>query len=1117
MVPYFDGFNLSKHVIIIDDVKYDCAPETLQYGYGDGYGVVGDTVLTAALTRVSQVQTVSSDEGWWSVEPAATVPTNKFTSNSVSTKMAWNANWNQNSPMSVCMRDHLMGLSVTQRPFWIQFDEEMSREGEVLRPIDSTNKRFQLPTYPVAYFTTASDTADSTYNVFPYIQLFDGDDLIVEPFLVNKDTGLILLDTAYGELTVKYLWRAFVRVKAISLDNIQWSRDIYGGTVSFEQVATEPVVDRFDNKYVTEDCLEFEEQVDAVDDGTIIRTNCPNMYTDVPNITKGMVTSNCNSTDETYATGPVAIPANHYITGVEIMDFVGGRQLHCVTPLTQTVVKSRLKFNTGTAPVFSGFYEKQTQTDAIQNHAIINPTDVPASGSDISFGGQFDVFGKPVGVYRGSDLLSGMVFNNVITIPTTSDCGAYLGVLSATPTNGLTAYTKKDGGVVSPTTSGAYSVAGPVITLPMVELTDSAASAAFLESYVDGSVTFAVSGPVGARMTTVRLQLSLTVESTAPQTGRTYTVQTSLGQVVIPSDAITKTVTFDKTVVVPLTAGAGSLVLPLYYYAKTQFDANAPGQTTSYKAKVSGSLTFTVGYGCASTPAISNFGVRIHHSPSCPTTYRYHTSAAGTGSSSTSTPVLGLNGGIMRSSDGTTTGVGEVYCRDFGFEYFDEASLMVGALLKFRCRRTGAPGAAVNLLTNGDFSAGNVGFTSEYGYNVVDGSGNLDEMAYSVTTNPNLVHALWYGFTDHTADTPAKMMVINGEQGEDTVNADWSFSVSPASSSTSGASPVILSSSHIITATYIGSSPVDPEYVTINVPHSYSFDYELNPLPLSLFDTTTISATSSLGFSHSHTSVQNPVYYVDTVKQVTIPLVAGTGTYTLEMDSTISWTNPMVPTAETIHAVGTMTLVEGPILASKYFWRQVLTLVPSTTYTFEYYARKINSAASPNAHPTIKTTVNGTMINQTVISSVAGWTKVTVSFTTGVGTSYDIRMIMPNGSTPGNDVAVDDISLVGATGLGTVFLHTYVESPSNPSKSFTLPTSTSWVDFTLGGAEDMWGYSSNFAEIPRQYPTLPADDLNTFLGVSFNQANNSGGYYEFEDIKLQLFMLHKSSGGIILE
>jgi gliding motility-associated-like protein len=68
------------------------------------------------------------------------------------------------------------------------------------------------------------------------------------------------------------------------------------------------------------------------------------------------------------------------------------------------------------------------------------------------------------------------------------------------------------------------------------------------------------------------------------------------------------------------------------------------------------------------------------------------------------------------------------------------------------------------LIVNGDFSAGNTGFSSDYTY-VVDIPGNQMEMypegTYTVINNPNLVHNGFSACNDHTTGT-GNMMVING-------------------------------------------------------------------------------------------------------------------------------------------------------------------------------------------------------------------------------------------------------------------------------------------------------------------------------------------------------------------
>ena len=65
-------------------------------------------------------------------------------------------------------------------------------------------------------------------------------------------------------------------------------------------------------------------------------------------------------------------------------------------------------------------------------------------------------------------------------------------------------------------------------------------------------------------------------------------------------------------------------------------------------------------------------------------------------------------------------------------------------------------------VVNGDFEAGNTGFTSGYGYLAPAGQGTLyPEGYYTVDTDPNNVHNLWSSFGDHTSGH-GEMMIVNG-------------------------------------------------------------------------------------------------------------------------------------------------------------------------------------------------------------------------------------------------------------------------------------------------------------------------------------------------------------------
>lgn len=65
--------------------------------------------------------------------------------------------------------------------------------------------------------------------------------------------------------------------------------------------------------------------------------------------------------------------------------------------------------------------------------------------------------------------------------------------------------------------------------------------------------------------------------------------------------------------------------------------------------------------------------------------------------------------------------------------------------------------SGVELVTNGDFSAGNLGFTSTYTACVP----NCSEGSYAIGPNPNAVHAAWCACTDHTSGS-GNFMIING-------------------------------------------------------------------------------------------------------------------------------------------------------------------------------------------------------------------------------------------------------------------------------------------------------------------------------------------------------------------
>ncbi|MBC7399287.1 MAG: hypothetical protein H7289_05025 [Mucilaginibacter sp.] len=72
-----------------------------------------------------------------------------------------------------------------------------------------------------------------------------------------------------------------------------------------------------------------------------------------------------------------------------------------------------------------------------------------------------------------------------------------------------------------------------------------------------------------------------------------------------------------------------------------------------------------------------------------------------------------------------------------------------------------------NVVTNGDFTNGNTGFTSAYTYKAKTGTPNAlyVEGTYGVYTDPSALHNGFNSFNDHTGNSPANqrnMLIVNG-------------------------------------------------------------------------------------------------------------------------------------------------------------------------------------------------------------------------------------------------------------------------------------------------------------------------------------------------------------------
>lgn len=140
--------------------------------------------------------------------------------------------------------------------------------------------------------------------------------------------------------------------------------------------------------------------------------------------------------------------------------------------------------------------------------------------------------------------------------------------------------------------------------------------------------------------------------------------------------------------------------------------------------------------------------------------------------------------------------------------------------------------AFANMITNGDFEAGDTGFDSDYLYfakpaTPASGYTNpksslYDEGTYGVGTDPGAYHHLWAHFGDHTTGT-GNMMIVNGDLGDAVVwtetisvspNTNYVFSLWAASVYPPGNAPVAPAT---LVITLDGAAPINFNLSTTNI------------------------------------------------------------------------------------------------------------------------------------------------------------------------------------------------------------------------------------------------------------------------------------------------------------
>lgn len=397
----YGDFDLRDGYIVVEDVAYDDAPDGWERS-GAEDGVRGDTFATLTLTRQNVVLPARTGTAWngYADENLEGAAVDAYVDARYVVRQTWTLSWGE-AFMGWCMRDHLMTLYTLQKAFWLAFDDEMSRECATLEAVDSERKAFVAPTYPIAFYRAGDpDGQYSQDHVYAEVRV-DGEvvDWQSNPYRIDPEIGLVAFETAVAEgslVTLKYLWRAFVRIKELRLDQKALARHVYTGAVTFEQVSAPLQVERFDDVATTEPCRDCDNDDARLDGGDDEieppPASCGCEVDGPPEEAIANSTLTCVSRLDHVVCVPYEVPTDHYVHGVEVAKL----EMGCTGPFHSgavAVVGVRLMLDKA-GSTYSAVLQKSAQPTGLVDHAYLNMLD---STSDYSWGGPGDCWGKPVG------------------------------------------------------------------------------------------------------------------------------------------------------------------------------------------------------------------------------------------------------------------------------------------------------------------------------------------------------------------------------------------------------------------------------------------------------------------------------------------------------------------------------------------------------------------------------------------------------------------------------------------------------------------------------------------------------------------------------------------------
>jgi hypothetical protein len=135
------------------------------------------------------------------------------------------------------------------------------------------------------------------------------------------------------------------------------------------------------------------------------------------------------------------------------------------------------------------------------------------------------------------------------------------------------------------------------------------------------------------------------------------------------------------------------------------------------------------------------------------------------------------------------------------------------------------------------------------------------------------------------------------------------------------------------------------------------------------------------------------------------------GEYTVS-SRPLLWNELLADCRDHTNGNGNMLLVNGAVVANRIIWQQTINVQPNTNYIMAVWLQNANVHKKESNPPKLKFVINGNNMNSVQASyNSFEWKQMSTTWNSGATNKVTIAIVNQNTIAPGNDFAIDDISL----------------------------------------------------------------------------------------------------------